>query len=57
MDTVVKFIFDMFKGYIQVLQGIQFVNFFGLNVTYFDFLIALVCVSMVIGLFWKGAKG
>lgn len=57
MDTVVKFVLDMFKGYIGILQGIKFTSFFGFNVTYFDLIIAFIAVAMVVGLFWKGARG
>ena len=57
MEQIVKFILDVFQGYVGVLDGIVFNSFFGFTVSYFDLIIAFICVAMVVTIFWRGAKG
>lgn len=57
MADAMRFIFDAFGKYFSVLNNIRFTNFFGFNLSFMDILIAFICVSMVITIFWRGAKG
>ncbi len=49
-------ILDFFSDIFVVLGSYRF-NMYGVTVSIFDILLALLVTSMVISVFWKGAKG
>lgn len=57
MTAVFGFFVTMFRGLWSVLNSIAFDDFFGYSVSFGAIITALLVVSMVVSIFWKGAKG
>lgn len=56
MTAVFKFFVSMFSRLWDLLNSIVFPDFFGFEVSFGGIITALLVVSMVATVFWKGAR-
>lgn len=56
MEYWFQLLLSFFNGIIGMLRNLTF-DGFGVETNYFDVIFAAIVVMMVIGLFWKGARG
>lgn len=47
---------DFFKSILNLFNSTSF-NIAGINVSYLDIVIALISLSIIVSVFWKGARG
>ena len=57
MTEFLNFFVSMFARLWQFLNSITCADFFGFSVSFGGIVVALLVTSMVISVFWKGAKG
>lgn len=57
MTAAINFVVSMFSRLWQLLNSIVFTDFFGYEVSFGGIVTALLVVSMVATVFWKGARG
>lgn len=57
MTAVFNFFVSMFSRLWQLLNSIVFADFYGYEVSFGGIVTALLVVSMVATVFWKGARG
>lgn len=57
MTAVFNFFAAMFMRLWQLLNSIVFADFYGYEVSFGGIITALLVVSMVATVFWKGARG
>lgn len=57
MTAAINFFVSMFSRLWQLLNSIVFADFFGYEVSFGGIVTALLVVSMVATVFWKGARG
>lgn len=56
MVNAIEFIIDFMRDIISELDKVSF-QAFGFPVTLVDIFVGFIAMSMVIGVFWKGARG
>lgn len=56
MSTFFDLVFNFMHNFVATLGSYKF-NFYGLNVSIVDIILGFIVMSMVVSVFWKGARG
>lgn len=56
MAEFISFFISMWQGLIGSLDSVRF-DVFGIEASLFQILIGFILLSIVMGVFWKGARG
>lgn len=55
MTEALKWFINRIVDVVSLLERLQF-NIYGINISFFWFLVAFIIVCFVVSVFWKGAK-
>lgn len=56
MQTFFDLMFNFMNNFVNTIGQYKF-NFYGLNVSIVDIILGFIVMSMVVSVFWKGARG